>query len=60
MIDRELAFPSLSTAALDVITPVRNTLEAVHGLLPQPLDHAGVIVAKAHDVIKRGKAVWLA
>src|SRR5690242_19526410 len=40
-------------ACLDVITPVRNALEAMHSLLPQPLDHASIVVAEAHDVIER-------
>ena len=43
-----------------VIAPVCDSLEAVHGLLPQPLDHAGVVVAEAHDVIEGREAVWLA
>jgi hypothetical protein len=43
-----------------LIAPVGNTLEAAYGLLEQPLDHARIVVAKANNVIQRGKAMWLA
>src|SRR5258708_37367352 len=57
--DIELLIPSLHSLD-ELFKASSDTLEAVHGLLPQPLHHAGRAVAVSDVVPQRRKAIRLA
>src|SRR5260370_29186940 len=57
--DIELLIPSLHSLD-ELFKASSDTLEAVHGLLPQPLHHAGRAVAVSNVVPQRRKAIRLA